>query len=190
MADNSWGLLATQNVIIDECLTCSEGGYRELDLTFIRTKKQQQQQSTMMRMSTSSSDKKKDKKIRWVSQDVIWTGGNMMNLTTDPYSSSSTTSISNTEPGVKFETQKLMEGTKAMDIASKYFPSMVKRLEIHDVTNETSFEKASDAMVLIGDMEVVVPVSFAKLGNNNSNVGFARRLGGDDSSDDDGLWND
>ena len=188
MADNSWGLLATQNVVIDECLTCSEGGYRELDLTFIRTKKHQHQQSTMMRMSSSSNNKKKDKKVRWVSQDVIWTGGNMMNLTTDPYSSSSTT-ISNTEPGVKFETQKLMEGTKAMDIASKYFPSMVKRLEIHDVTNE-SYEKASDAMVLIGDMEVVVPVSFAKLGNNNSKVGFARRLGGDDSSDDDGLWND
>jgi hypothetical protein len=143
----------------------------------------------MMRMSSSSSDKKKDKKVRWVSNDVIWTGGNMMMLTSDPYSSSSTTSISNTEPGVKFETLKLMEGTKAMDIASKYFPSMVKRLEIHDVTNE-SYEKASDAMVLIGDMEVVVPVSFAKLGNNNSNVGFARRLGGDDSSDDDGLWND
>ena len=58
----------------------------------------------------------------------------MMNLTTDPYSS---TTISNTEPGVKFETLKLMEGTKAMDIASKYFPSMVKRLEIHDVTNES-----------------------------------------------------
>ena len=35
---NSWGLLATQNTIIDECLTCSEGGYRELDLTFIRQK--------------------------------------------------------------------------------------------------------------------------------------------------------
>ena len=188
VTDNSWGLLATQNDIIDECLTCSEGGYRELDLTFIRTKKQQQ--STMMRMSSSSNKRGKDKKVRWVSQDVIWTGGNMMNLTTDPYSSSTTTTISNTEPGIKFETQKLMEGTKAMDIASKYFPSMVKRLEIHNVTNASSFEeKSSDAMVLIGDMEVVVPVSFAKLGNNTNNVGFARRLG-EESSDDDGLWND
>ena len=186
--DNSWGLLATQNVVVDECLTCSEGGYRELDITFIQQKKKQSSNYASMRSNNGSSNNKK--KVRWVSQDVVWTGGNMMMLSTDPYTS--TTSISTDEPGVKFDTHKLMEGEKAIEVATKYFPSMVKRLQIHNVTNDNDDELTDkmmdDAMILIGDMEVVAPVSFV---NCNRRVGFARRLGnGDDSSDDDGLWND
>jgi len=186
--DNSWGLLATQNVVVDECLTCSEGGYRELDITFIQ-QKQQSSSSSYARSNNGSSNNKK--KVRWVSQDVVWTGGNMMMLSTDPYTSS-TTSISTDEPGMKFDTQKLMEGEKAIEVATKYFPSMVKRLQIHNVTNDNDDESTDkmmdDAMILIGDMEVVAPVSFV---NCNRRVGFARRLGSrDDSSDDDGLWND
>jgi len=183
--DNSWGLLATQNVVVDECLTCSEGGYRELDITFIQQKKE----SSYARSNNGTSNNKK--KVRWVSQDVVWTGGNMMMLSTDPYTSSST-SISTDEPGVKFDTQKLMEGKKAIEVATKYFPSMVKRLKIHNVTNDNDDESTDkmmdDAMILIGDMEVVAPVGFI---NSNRRVGFANRLGSrDDSSDDDGLWND
>ncbi|KAL7542152.1 hypothetical protein ACHAXR_011552 [Thalassiosira sp. AJA248-18] len=184
---NSWGLLAVQNAIIDECLTCSEGGYRELDLTFIR------QKTTASSTTRMSMKKKKEKKVRWVAQDVVWTGGNMMMLSSDPYSPSSLSNA--TEPGVKFEPQKLMEGRKAMEVATKYFPSMVKRLRIHKVTNDesldydgkdsgSSLEDDDDVMVLIGDMEVVAPVSFVRM--RNSAVAFS---GGGDSSDD-GLWDD
>ena len=114
----------------------------------------------------------------------------MMMLSTDPHTS---TSISTDEPGMKFDTQKLMEGEKAIEVATKYFPSMVKRLQIHNVTNDNDDELTDnmmdDAMILIGDMEVVAPVGFVNC--NRPRVGFARRLGnGDDSSDDDGLWND
>ena len=104
--DNSWGLLATQNVVVDECLMCSEGGYRELDLTFIRTKKQSSTHSSSAWLSSSSSssynNKKKGKKVRWVEQDVVWTGGNMMMLSSDPYTQS--LPLSDHEPGVKFQT--------------------------------------------------------------------------------------
>ena len=108
-----------------------------------------------------------------------------MNLSSDPYTSPSAASLRVDEPGVKFEPQKLMEGQRAMDVATKYFPSMVKRLQIHNVTND-SFEEGlneDDAMVLIGDMELVAPASFVRVG-----VSFGG-LHGDDSDDDD-LWND
>lgn len=228
--NNSWGILAVQNVIVDECLTCSEGGYRELDLTFIRPKQQQQQQRRRWQQQTTSSsnNNEKKKKVRWVAQDVVWTGGNMMRLSSDPYysveslGSTTTTALSTTtnntnkeSGGVKFEPTKLMAGTTAMmDIATKYFPKMVKRLRIHDVlvTNTMDEEgicgvnddgrkndfssvgsSGSDAMVLIGDMEVVAPVSFVRMGNNGtgSRVGWADAAsrGGDDS-DEDGLWTD
>ena len=174
--NQSWGLLAVQNEIIDECLTCSEGGYRELDLTFIRNKPSP---------AFSYRKNKEKKKVRWVAQDVVWTGGNMMNLSSDPYTSPSAASLRVDEPGVKFEPQKLMEGQRAMDIATKYFPSMVKRLQIHNVTND-SFEGGclnEDAMVLIGDMELVAPASFVRVGR-----GFVGLHGS--NSDDDDLWND
>lgn len=103
----------------------------------------------------------------------------MMMLSTDPYAPS----LSSEEPGVKFEPQKMMEGDGAMEVAEKYFPSMVKRLRIHNVTNDESETNHSDVMVLIGDMEVVAPVSFVKMRN-------VRAYHGGDSSDDDGLWND
>ena len=236
---NSWGLLATQNTIIDECLTCSEGGYRELDLTFIRQKPVAKPR-TFYRMSGSSRNndnnsndndndimgnkkKKKKKKVRWVANDVIWTGGNMMTLSSDPYSANNTynnsgVSMSMNEPGVKFDPQTLMEGKKAMAVAEKYFPSMVKRLRIHNAlvnTNNDFFGgednseeigttgvagvicgEDNDAMVLIGDMEVVAPMSFVRMGNNNDKVRFASASGrndsddDDDDSDEDGLWND
>jgi len=110
----------------------------------------------------------------------------MMTLSTDPYNASS--SLSNDEPGANFEPQTLLEGHRAMEVASKYFPSMVKRLRIHHVTNNNEGEEdaSKEAMVLIGDMEVVAPASFVNMRTNHRPGSF----GNGDSSDDDGLWND
>ena len=58
--DETWGLLGIQKEI-DECLQCSEGGYRVIDLRV-----------------TSSSSIIKDKKVTLT--DVEWTGGDMMDL--------------------------------------------------------------------------------------------------------------
>ncbi|KAL9186454.1 hypothetical protein ACHAXT_005692 [Thalassiosira profunda] len=164
---NSWGLLAVQNEVVDECLTCAEGGYREMDLTFIRPK---------------GGFANRGKKVRWVANDLVWTGGNMMSLSTDPYSPI----LSAEEPGVKFEPQKLMEGERAMEMAKKYFPSICKRMRISDAMNSDSMndlDEKEDAMVVVGNMEVVAPASFAR----TRRVGFAF---GNGASDDDGLWDD
>lgn len=114
----------------------------------------------------------------------------MMRLSTDPYSlSSSAAPLPMNENGVKFEPKTLMEGDKALVVASKYFPSMVKRLQIHNLMNDEGVETASssvsccdDIMVIIGDMSIVAPKSFVRPQSSS--------LTGTGDSDEDGLWND
>ena len=74
-----------------------------------------------------------------------------------------------------------MEGERAMEMAKKYLPSMCKRMRISDAMNEQT--QKEDAMVVVGDMEVVAPASFVR----TRSVGFAF---GNGASDDDGLWDD
>lgn len=186
LTSSSWGLLAVQNAIDDECLLDDCGGYRELDLTIIRNKP-----NTHYRLSrpSSAASASNNNKLRWTVENVEWTGGDMMRLSTDPYSlSSSAASLPMDENGVKFEPKTLMEGDKAMAIASKYFPSMVKRLQIHNLMNDEGEESASsstfcdDILVIIGDMSIVAPKSFVR----PQSIAFA----GTGDSDEDGLWND
>mmetsp|Transcript_2401 Transcript_2401/g.5195 ORF Transcript_2401/g.5195 Transcript_2401/m.5195 type:complete len:328 (-) Transcript_2401:77-1060(-) len=158
-AKNSWGLLGIQNVVIDECLRCSEGGYRELDLTFIQHI-----------ISLESGEKKKN---TWTAKSIVWTGGDMMRLSTD-------------DAGVKFEPTSMFGGSRARDIGEKYFPSLLKLL-LQNVSNNCGCEDIEDdtlseAIAVIGDMEIEVPASSFAIKDTNSNV--------DLSSDDDGLWDD
>jgi hypothetical protein len=195
-SSSSWGLLAVQNAIEDECLLDDCGGYRELDLTIIRNKPNDHHRLSRPAVSSSSSaaaaaaTSTNSNKLRWIIENVEWTGGDMMRLSTDPYSlSSSATSLRMDENGVKFEPKTLMEGEKAMEIASKYFPSLVKRLQIHKLMNEegtgttptsSSSSLCDDAMVVIGDMSIVAPKSFVR----PQSVSMAG-AGGD--SDEDGI---
>ena len=172
---SSWGLLAVQNTVEDECLHDECGGYRELDVTIIRNKPTTH---NWMRSSTSTTDSASSK-IRSTIQNIEWTGGDMMRLSTSPYSSS----LSADEIGLNFEPNTLMEGDKAMNVATKYFPSLVKRLHIDNLMNEngeeSSSSSASDDMIIVGDMTVVAPKSFVR----PLNVSLA-------DQEEDGLWND
>lgn len=190
LASSSWGLLAVQNAIEDECLLDDCGGYRELDLTIIRNKPNYQYRlSRPSPSSAAASSSSNNNKLRWVVENVEWTGGDMMRLSTDPYalSSSAAASLPMDENGVKFEPKTLMEGEKAMTIASKYFPSLVKRLQIHNLMNDegeesTSSSSCDDILVIIGDMSIVAPKSFVRPQSVS--------LAGTGDSDEDGLWND
>ena len=174
---NSWGLLAVQNAVEDECLLDDCGGYRELDLTIIRNKPPSSR-NIVGRNTNSNSNK-----LRWVISDIDWTGGNMMRLTTDPYSGLATLPMD--ENGMAFDPKTLLEGDKAIQFASKYFPSLVKRLQIQNLMNEegtgASSSTTDDAMVIIGDMTIVASQSFV----HPQHVTIA---GAD--ADEDGLWND
>jgi hypothetical protein len=180
MAENSWGILATQNALVDECLACDEGGYRELDLTFIRRKTRQTR-----RESANVGGNNKTTTARWAACDIIWTGGNMMTLNASSYAGDC-----DDEDDVKFEPRKLVEGDAAMSIASRYFPEMTKRLRIHNalscdnkslmpssslssvggkrsrnVAEEEEYEEENGnvPMVIIGDMQVIAPASFVRM---------------------------
>eukprot|EP00985_Skeletonema_marinoi_P012660 scaffold6157_cov137-Skeletonema_marinoi.AAC.1 len=185
---SSWGLLAVQNAIEDECLLDDCGGYRELDLTIIRNKPTNHYRlSRPSAAATTVASNTNSNKLRWVIDNVEWTGGDMMRLSTDPYSlSSAAASLPMDENGVKFEPKTLMEGDKAMYVASKYFPSLVKRLQIHNLMNEegtdtaTSSSSCDDVMVIVGDMSIVAPKSFVS----------PQSISMTGDSDEDGLWND
>lgn len=181
MAENSWGILATQNALVDECLACDEGGYRELDLTFIRRKTRQTR-----RESANVGGNNKTTTARWAACDIIWTGGNMMTLNASSYAGDC-----DDEDDVKFEPRKLVEGVSAMSIASRYFPEMTKRLRIHNALScdnkslmpssslssvggkrsrnvaeeeeENEEENGNVPMVIIGDMQVIAPASFVRM---------------------------
>jgi hypothetical protein len=173
---NSWGLLAVQNAVEDECLLDDCGGYRELDLTIIRNKPASSR--NIGRNSNTNSNK-----LRWVINDIEATGGNMMRLTTDPYSGLATLPMD--ENGMVFDPKTLLEGDKAIQFASKYFPSLVKRLQIQNLMNEegtgASSSTTDDAMVIIGDMTIIASQSFV-------HPQHVTMTGAD--ADEDGLWND
>ncbi|KAL3778133.1 hypothetical protein ACHAWO_008085 [Cyclotella atomus] len=135
----SWGLLGVQKHVQDECLRCSEGGYRELDLTFIR------------HINTGIGARKKA--IRWNATDLTWTGGDMMRLSSDY-------ALRDSETGVKFEPTTMIDGDKALDIGRKYFSKLMNQLS----SDKSSEEYELDTLVVIGSMEAVLPVDFVRRG--------------------------
>ena len=139
MAENSWGILATQNALVDECLACEEGGYRELDLTFVRRKTRQTR-----REAAIVGGNNKTTTARWAACDIVWTGGNMMTLNASLHAGDC-----DDEDDVKFEPNKLVEGGAAMSIATRYFPEMTNRLRIHNVLscdNESLLSSSSSSL--------------------------------------------
>lgn len=162
---DSWGILAETGANdVDDCLLCPDGGYRILDLTFIR-------QSPPV----NQARKNKQYRRRWTAHDLVWTGGNMMALATEDYSlplssSSSSSKMKKKEvnrnddsahPFVNFEPSKLVEGKLALELASKYFPQMVRRLQVLDIMEDGNGGRSlHDIMVLIGQMQVSAPAAF------------------------------
>lgn len=96
--------------------------------------------------------------------------------------------LSTDESGIKFEPTTLMGGDKAMKMASKYFPSLLKRLKIHNVTNECGGSNSDDfaeTIAVVGDMEIVAPASF--IGMKDVSSSGASQMA---NSDSDGLWDE
>ena len=147
-----WGLLGIQKHVQDECLRCSEGGYREVDLTFIRH-------------AGIGVDGQK-KAIRWKQRELTWTGGDMMRLSSDY-------ALRESETGVRFDPCTLIDGLKALEIGRKYFPNLMN--ELISSQEETEIE----ALIVIGKMEVVLPMEFVRKGSETNS-----------HDDNDGLWSD
>ena len=89
----------------------------------------------------------------------------MMALATEEYSLPPSTKNDNAKeyaPFLNFEPYKLVEGESAIGLASKYFPMLVRRLQVRDIMDERDDGSRSldDVMVIIGEMQVSVPASF------------------------------
>jgi len=162
---DSWGILAETGANdVDDCLLCPDGGYRILDLTFLRR---------AGKNGKDVSEVKEKYRRRWTARDLVWTGGNMMALTTEDYSLPLSSSMSRKNnnngsadhdqvPFVNFEPCKLVEGKPAIELAAKYFPLLVRRLQVRDIIEDGigSDRSLEDAMVLIGKMQASAPASF------------------------------
>ena len=164
----SWGLLAVQNTIDDGCLACTEGGYREVDLTFSRP------------TPTVAGGEEGKKKARWTARDVAWTGGDLLRLATDPCAANAAAPLRTTAPGVRFEPHRLVGGPRALELAAKCFPALVARLlRRHDVADE----RRAEVLVVVGDLEVAAPAALVGGGRAGDPRGV-------EPAEDDGLWED
>jgi hypothetical protein len=67
-----------------------------------------------------------------------------------------------------------MEGKKAWEIGTKYFPKLVKQLMKDDT------EEERETLVVIGSMDIVVPVDFVQRGGELKVP----------NEEEDGLWSD
>ena len=76
----------------------------------------------------------------------MWMGRDMMRLSSDNLDH---------EMGIKFDPTMIVEGEKATGMAEKYFPGLVRWMR-----EEENDEIWEEALVIVGNMEVVVPKSF------------------------------
>ncbi len=73
-------------------------------------------------------------------------------------------------PWVNFEPSKLIQGKFAMSLASKYFPQLVRRLQVRDIMEDgIAGRSLDDAMILIGNMHVSAPASFVTYDRHGGN---------------------
>ncbi|KAL3783451.1 hypothetical protein HJC23_008643 [Cyclotella cryptica] len=184
----SWGILGIQTLVLDECLRCSEGGYRQVDLTFLRYLS-----SPSSSTSSSACGRKKTKQqtsaiLRWKVHGVTWTGGDMMRLWSTvprppPPPATTTAALGEEETGVQFDPVTMVGGDKAMWMAEKYFPALVKQMRGEGGGEED--DDVDDALIIIGNMELVVPKSFVEKRRMNDARGNVM-----EEDDNDGLWSD
>jgi hypothetical protein len=135
-----WGLLAVVQEL-DECLQCSEGGYRQIQLVVHLPK------YGSAASSISGGDSKRDLGI------VEWTGGDMMRLES---------------AFVKMEPIKVVTGDKAASIAMDLFKGVWNQLRTiysaqddnkdEDVNDINLLDLLPDVAIVYGTMELVLPL--------------------------------
>ena len=138
-ASSSFGLLAVERDDIDECLQCRDGGYKEIDLTFLSASKKWKKES--------SDSNKKRKKLKV--DRLTCTGGDMLRI-----ANSDLTSNDNVE--VKFNADRVITGMPVESLVRRYFPNLLTKA----TNTESVLEILPDCAIVIGDMSIRVPSEF------------------------------
>jgi len=128
---NSLGLLATQREDLDDCLQCSDGGYREIDLTL--------------------SVREKGPKL--CVERLPCTGGDMLQIRT-PLEEGSNGTVKVRDTNVTFDADQIITGQRVGPLVRTYFSSLLTN---HDVC---VLEQLPDCAIVVGDMNITVPKSF------------------------------
>jgi len=127
-----WGFLAEQQEI-DECLYCSEGGFRVVNLTFYPPS------------GTIASGPKTRQAITFP-KSIEWTGGDMVRLHSPSSDRDSTSQLS-------FQPDQILTGKKAIPYVKGIFQGVVKNLDTEDI-----LDVLPDVAVVLGSMNVDLPV--------------------------------
>jgi hypothetical protein len=133
-----WGLLAIQEQI-DDCLACSDGGYRRVSLTVYAP--------TQQRYLAESTVGVSRPKLRTLS-NIDWVGGDMMTLYHPDH--------------INMIAEQLLTGESALPLLHKYFGGLLKRLQPQsiitgDEREESVLEWLPNVALVKGSMMLVYP---------------------------------
>lgn len=164
-----WGLLARQ-LEIDECLQCSEGGYRRIKLTVFPYEGETASSpggAGGAKEGGNEEDKGEKKKKRSAAaaaavrnkkttlDRIDWTGGDMMQLQS---------------PAVRMRADRLVTGPKAVPFVEGVFGGLLRKLRAAEAEEEVEscgdggassgvLELLPDCAIVIGTIQLILPVA-------------------------------
>jgi len=162
----SLGLLAKQRQDLDECLQCSDGGYREIDLTLLAREKETGPEAKTKAKSininsntnnnNTNNNKLQERKSICV-EKLSCTGGDMLQIKT-PLEESSDGVAKVRGITVSFDADQIITGKRVAPLVKRYFSSLV-----HDSESEGDvLEQLPDCAIVVGNMKMTLPQSFLK----------------------------
>ena len=168
----SLGLLAKQREDVDDCLQCSDGGYREIDLTILSKKSKKKlipPRNDNAPLGSSSNSAAGERK-QLIIPKLTCTGGDMLRIRTPPLETQTGAQVA-PKTTVSFDADQIITGVRVEALVRRYFPNLLPSI------SEGSFlEQLPDCAVVVGNMSITLPKKFVHQGRVS------------DEEDDDDDW--
>jgi hypothetical protein len=152
------GLLANQRDDLDECLQCSDGGYRELD------------------MSIMLKPNKRGERKPICLKGLTCTGGDMMKIST-PLEEGSDGKAKSRPICLSFDGYQIITGNRVIPLVQRYFASLL------EPSKGGVLKQLPDCAIVVGDMRIRLPKSCLKMQGGDVVKGV-----GNVADDDDDDW--
>ena len=170
-------LLAVNRNDVDDCLQCSDGGYREIDLTAFSSAPKKFEEESNVKEKKQTVKKRKTKK--WTR--VICTGGDMLCFSESTTPITTESSSGRRQDGkLRFEAEKVLTGEKVEPFMKRYFSNLlqhvVRNVDVDRVadkqntvgavgeticrTNVSTLELLPECAIVSRSMTISVPLKF------------------------------
>lgn len=169
----SLGLLARQRDDLDECLKCSDGGYREIDLTLLASARKKGPEPNRNNNKNNNNTLQEAQRKSMCVEKLSCTGGDMLQIKT-PLDESSDGVAKVRGITVSFEADQIITGKRVAPLVRRYFSSLVD-------SEGDVLEQLPDCAIVVGDMKMTLPQSFL---NNKSKADPLPKKYDDDDDDD------